>query len=221
MTDEVGIIVPRVADYALAHSTPPDAVQQQLQETTATEVGSHAIMQISPLQGAFMGVLTAALQPRLAVEVGTFTGYSALAVARAMPSDGRLICCDVSEEWTAIARQAWAEAGLDDRIELRIGPAIDTLRSFPVDMRIDLAFIDADKTGYIDYFEELVPRLAAHGLILVDNVLWGGSVADDSDRSESTMALREFSRHVLDDERVDVAVLPIGDGISMIGRRLD
>ena len=219
MTDDIDIIVPRVADYALAHSTPPDAVLQRLRETTAAEVGEHAIMQISPLQGAFMSVLTAALQPKLAVEIGTFTGYSALTVARAMPADGRLICCDVSEEWTGIARQAWAEAGVADRIDLRIGPAIDTLRSLPEDMAIDLAFIDADKTGYIDYFEELVPRLAPHGIILVDNVLWSGSVADESDRSESTVALREFSRHVLDDDRVDVAVLPVGDGMSMIGRR--
>ena len=172
MTDDIRIIVPRVEDYALAHSTPPDSVLRELRVATA-DLGSHAGMQISPLQGAFMSVLTSALQPKLAVEIGTFTGYSALAVARAMPAGGRLICCDVSEEWTDIARQAWAEAGLADRIELRIGPAIDTLRSFPRDMSIDLAFIDADKPGYIGYYEELVPRLAPHGLILVDNVLWG------------------------------------------------
>lgn len=219
MTSNIRFLDPAIVAYATDHSTSPDRVQQQLIRATA-DLGAEANMQIGPLQGAFMCVLTTALQPKLAVEIGTFTGYSALAVARAMPADGRLICCDRSEKWTDIGRAAWTEAGVSDRIEMRIGPALDTLRAFPDDMSIDLAFIDADKTEYIDYFEELVPRLSATGLILVDNVLWDGNVIDDTDQSESTVALRRFNEHVRDDPRVDVALLPVGDGVSVIGRAM-
>jgi caffeoyl-CoA O-methyltransferase len=219
VTSNIRFLAPAIVAYATDHSTPPDRVQQQLIRATA-DLGAEANMQIGPLQGAFMSVLTTALQPKLAVEIGTFTGYSALAVARAMPADGRLICCDRSEKWTDIGRAAWTAAGVSDRIEVRIGPALDTLRAFPDDMSIDLAFIDADKTEYIDYFEELVPRLSATGLILVDNVLWDGNVIDDTDQSESTVALRRFNEHVRDDPRVDVALLPVGDGVSVIGRAM-
>jgi caffeoyl-CoA O-methyltransferase len=216
VTRNIRFLDPAVAAYATDHSTSPDRVQRQLIRTTA-QLGSQANMQIGALQGAFMSVLTTAVRPELAVEIGTFTGYSALAVARALPAEGRLICCDRSEEWTDIGRAAWKEAGVSDRIEVRIGPALDTLRAFPDEMSIDLAFIDADKTEYIDYFEELVPRLSARGLILVDNVLWDGNVIDDTDQSESTVALRRFNEHVRDDPRVEVALLPVGDGVSVIG----
>lgn len=219
MTSDIAFLDSAIAEYAAAHSTPPDAVQQQLIDVTAA-MASHATMQIGALQGTFMSILTAALRPRLAIEIGTFTGYSALAVGRAMPPDSRLICCDRSKQWTDIARSAWEQAGVSDRIEVRIGPALETLRAFPADTRFDLAFVDADKTGYIDYFEELVPRLAPNGLILVDNVLWDGLVVDQSDQSEATTALRQFNSHVRDDDRVDVALLPVGDGLSVISRRI-
>ena len=166
-----------LAAYIQAHSTGPDDVQRDLIEATAA-LGDASVMQISPAQGALMTLLTTLLQPSFAVEVGTFTGYSAMAVAKALPPRGRLLCCDISEEWTAIAREHWRRAGLSDRIDLRIGPALDTLRSLPSDPAVDLAFIDADKASYIAYYEELVPRLSARGVILVDNTLWDGHVAN-------------------------------------------
>ena len=204
--------------YIQAHSTRPDDVQQELIEATAA-LGDASIMQISPAQGALMTMLTTLLEPEFAVEVGTFTGYSALAVARALPPGGRLLCCDISEEWTAVAREYWERAGVSDRIDLRIGPAIDTLRALPAEPAVDLAFIDADKASYITYYEELVARLSARGVILVDNTLWDGHVADPAQTDPTTEVLREFNAHVVADERVQVALLPVGDGLSMITRR--
>ena len=207
-----------LAAYIQAHSTGPDEVQQDLIEATAA-LGDASIMQISPAQGALMTLLTTLLQPSLAVEVGTFTGYSAMAVAKALPPGGRLLCCDISEEWTAIAREYWERAGLSDRIDLRIGPALDTLRSLPSDPAVDLAFIDADKASYIAYYEELVPRLSARGVILVDNALWDGHVANPAQTDPTTEQLRAFNARVVADERVLVALLPVGDGLSVITRR--
>ena len=207
-----------LAAYIEAHCTAPDDVQQDLIKATAA-LGDASIMQISPAQGALMTLLTTLLRPRFAVEVGTFTGYSALAVARALPPGGRLLCCDISEEWTAIARDHWERAGVADRIDLRIGPALDTLRSLPPEPAVDLAFIDADKGSYIAYYEELVPRLSARGVILVDNTLWDGHVANPSRTDSTTEQLRAFNAHVVADERVLVALLPVGDGVSVITRR--
>lgn len=207
-----------LADYIQAHSTAPDDVQRDLIEATAA-LGDASIMQISPAQGALMTLLTTLVQPRFAVEVGTFTGYSALAVARALPPGGRLLCCDISEEWTAIAREHWERAGVADRIDLRIGPALDTLRSLPPEPDVDLAFIDADKSSYIDYYEELVPRLSERGVILVDNTLWDGHVANPAQTDPTTGQLRAFNARVVADERVLVALLPVGDGVSVITRR--
>ncbi|MYB02827.1 MAG: SAM-dependent methyltransferase [Acidimicrobiaceae bacterium] len=207
-----------LAAYIQAHCTAPDEVQQDLIEATAA-LGDASIMQISPAQGAPMTLLTTLLQPRFAVEVGTFTGYSALAVARALPPGGRLLCCDISEEWTAIARDHWERAGVADRIDLRIGPALDTLRSLPPEPAVDLAFIDADKGSYIDYYEELVPRLSARGVILVDNTLWDGHVANPAQTDSTTELLRAFNARVVADERVLVSLLPVGDGVSVITRR--
>ncbi|MEM9748403.1 MAG: O-methyltransferase, partial [Actinomycetota bacterium] len=158
--------------YVVDHSSPPSEVQQRLIDTTAAM--PMAMMQIAPEQGEFMAALVALTQPSLIVEVGTFTGYSALSMAGALPDGARIICCDVSEEWTSIGREHWEAAGLADRIELRLGPAIDTLRAMPSDTVIDLAFIDADKGGYAAYYEEILSRLAPHGAILVDNTLWSG-----------------------------------------------
>ena len=207
-----------LVDYIQAHSTAPDDVQRDLIEATAA-LGDASIMQISPAQGALMTLLTTLAQPRFAVEVGTFTGYSALAVARALPTGGRLLCCDISEEWTAIAREHWERAGVADRIDLRIGPALDTLRSLPPEPGVDLAFIDADKASYIAYYEELVPRLSERGVMLVDNTLWDGHVANPAQTDPTTEQLRAFNAHVAADERVLVALLPVGDGVSVITRR--
>jgi caffeoyl-CoA O-methyltransferase len=215
----VSIVAENIAAYAAAHSTAPDEVQRELVEATAA-LGPISMMQIGPDQGAFMSILAAVLRPRFAVEVGTFTGYSALCTARGLAEGGRLLCCDVSEEWTAVGRPFWERAGVADRIDLVIAPALDTLRELPAEPAIDLAFIDADKTGYRDYYEEILARLAPEGVILVDNTLWSGQVlagsgADDAD----TAVLRAFNDHVAGDERVEVAQLTVGDGITMIRRR--
>ena len=209
---------PTIVAYSTAHSSGPDDVQQALIDATRDRVGDWSMMQISPLQGTFMSVLTAAIRPTFAVEVGTFTGYSSLAVARELPPGGRLLCCDISEEWTDIAREHWQLANVDDRVELRIGPAIDTLRSLPADPPVDLAFIDADKTSYLAYYEELLPRLSPHGVLLVDNTLWSGAVLDPDATDDDTVALRAFNDHVAADPRSHVVLLPIGDGVSLIRR---
>ncbi len=205
-------------DYVLAHTTAGDAVDGSLSDATR-ELGGVARMQVARDTGVFLSMLVSAVRPRLAVEVGTFTGASALAIARALPDGGRLLCCDVSEEWTAIARRHWEAAGVSDRIDLVIAPAIQTLRALPDDTPVDFAFIDADKTGYLAYYEELVPRLSDHGLLVVDNVLWSGRVMDPSVFDDDTVALREFNSRVMTDDRVDVVMLSVGDGVSVVRRR--
>jgi caffeoyl-CoA O-methyltransferase len=202
-----------VHDYVVAHSTPLDDVQRELIDTTAA-LGAVAGMQTGPDQVVLLTLLTRAIGARRAVEVGTFTGASSLAIAKGLPADGRLVCCDVSEEWTTIARDAWAKAGLADRIDLRIGPATETLRSLG-DEAIDLAYVDANKDGYIDYFEAIVPLLRPGGLLLADNTLWSGRVADDSADDESTLAIRAFNDHVVADPRVEAVVVSIGDGLTV------
>ena len=197
----------------------PTDVQLALIEATSEATGSAAVMQIGIDQGAFMSILTSLLRPKFALEIGTFTGYSALAIASALPDGGRLLCCDVSEEWTAIARTHWDMAGVSDRIDLRIAPAIETLGSLPADQAIDLAFIDADKTGYLAYYKEILPRLSPTGVILVDNTLWSGQVLDAQADDASTLALREFNKYVAGDQRCESVILTIGDGVTMIRRR--
>lgn len=204
--------------YAVAHGTPPDEVQESLIAATQA-LGGISRMQIAPEQGAFMTILTKLVGTRFAVEVGTFTGYSSLCIARGLAPGGKLLCCDVSEEWTAVAREHWAKAGVDDRVELRIGPAADTLRSLPADPPIDLAFIDADKSSYRIYYEEIVARLRPGGVVLIDNVLWSGTVIDPSDTTDDTEAIRALNDHVAADDRVDVALLPIADGLTIARKR--
>jgi caffeoyl-CoA O-methyltransferase len=210
-------LTPEIHEYVVAHGARPDAVQQALIDETAAL--PMAGMQISPEQGTFMTLVTRLVGAREAVEVGTFTGYSAISIARGLPDDGHLLCCDVSEEWTAIARRAWAEAGVDDKIELRLAPAADTLRSLPDEEYVDLAFIDADKPAYPVYYEELLRRLRPNGLIMVDNTLWGGAIVDDSKDDDSTVALRAFNDMVAADDRVDSALLTIGDGLTLLRKR--
>ena len=207
-----------IHEYLVAHGSPPDAVQARLIEATAA-LGAVSGMQISPEQGAFMTMLTQLLNVSFAVEVGTFTGYSALCIARGLAPGGRLLCCDVSEEWTAIARTAWAEAGVADHIDLRIAPAIETLDALDGTQPIDLVFIDADKPMYGSYFEAILPRLRTGGLMLIDNVLWSGSVIDPTVTDANTEAIRAFNDMVAADDRVDAVMIPLGDGLTLLRKR--
>ncbi len=202
--------------YLIDHGTPPDAILRELTEETVARVGGMSIMQVAPEQGAFMTLLTRLIGAKRAIEVGTFTGYSALCIARGLPADGELICCDVSEEWTRIGQPFWEKAGVADRIDLRIGPALETLRSLPEERSFDMAFIDADKPSYSDYYEELLTRIRPGGVILVDNVLWSGSVADPSNQEDSTNAIRAFNDLVAGDDRVETVMIPLSDGLTFI-----
>jgi caffeoyl-CoA O-methyltransferase len=209
---------PEIHTYLVAHGTPPDAVLEDLARETK-QVGPLAMMQVAPEQGALLTMLTKLTGARRAIEVGTFTGYSSLCIARGLPSDGKLLCCDVSEEWTAIARRAWAKAGVADRIELRIAPAAETLRALPDRAEWDLAFIDADKGGYATYYAEILKRLRPGGLILADNVLWSGRVVDPAADDENTRAIRAFNDLVAKDDRVERVMLPVADGLTLIRKR--
>lgn len=209
----------RVYDYVVEHTTLPDPVLPALAERTRAEAGDFAGMQIGADEGAMLTALTGMVQARFAVEVGTFTGYSSICIARGLAPGGRLLCCDVSEEWTSIARDAWREAGVDDRIDLRIAPAAETLAGLGDDVVVDLAFIDADKPGYRTYLDLLLAKLADHGVIVVDNVLWSGTVVEPDTDDANRTALREFNDHVVSRDDCDVAMLPVGDGVSLITRR--
>ncbi len=206
-----------VHDYLLGHSTPLDDVRRRLIEETTT-LGDVAVMQVAPEQSMFLTQLTRLLDVSRAVEVGTFTGLSALSIALGLREGGRLVCCDVSEEWTSVARNYWIQAGVDDRIDLRIAPAAETLASLAPNADLDLAFIDADKPGYITYWEELVPRMRIGGVVLVDNVLWRGRVADPAETDENTEAIRRFNDHAAADARVELVMLPIADGLTLARR---
>lgn len=200
--------------YVLDHTVAPDPVLVRLTERTRL-LGDIAGMQIGPDQAALLTMLTRFAGVTNAVEIGTFTGTSALCMARGLAPGGRLLCCDVNEEWTAIGAQAWAEAGIADRIDLRIAPAVETLRALPGDAAIDLAFIDADKPGYLDYYEELVPRLRSGGWVIADNTLWSGAVTSPDVTDRDTEAIRAYNRRAADDERVDTVLLALADGLTV------
>jgi caffeoyl-CoA O-methyltransferase len=202
-------------DYVETHSTQPDEVLSDLAAETAKRYGDLAGMQIGPEQGAFMTLLAKLAGARDAVEVGTFTGYSAICIARGLTDGGRLLCCDVSEEWTSIARDYWQRAGLNDRIELRLAPAAETLSALPADTSFDYAFIDADKTGYVRYWDLIVPMMRPGGVILVDNTLAHGRVVDLSDQDDNVEGIRRFNGHARADERVELVLLPVGDGLTL------
>ena len=208
----------KLYDYLLARRTPDDPVLVELREETA-RLGDRARMQIAPEQGTFLRMLVAAIGARRAVEVGTFTGYSAICIARGLALGGRLLCCDVSPEWTAVARRYWDKAGVADRIDLRLAPAVDTLRALSGEPVVDFAFIDADKTSYPVYYEEILRRLRPGGLIAVDNVLWSGDVVRPQKRDADTRAIRRFNDLVAADERVDSVMTPIADGITLVRKR--
>ena len=203
--------------YVRAHTEPPDPIARGLiAETAALPMSG---MQIGPDEAGLLALLVRISGARDLIEVGTFTGYSSLAMASALPEGGRLLCCDVSEEWTAIARRYWRRVGVADRIELRLAPAIETLRALPAGPQFDLAFLDADKERYPDYFAELVPRLRPGALLLADNVLWSGAVVDDADGRESTAGLRRFNQLAVQDDRLETVLLPAFDGLSISRRR--
>ena len=213
------LVTDAIRDYAASHSTwPADDTVRDLQSRTRA-LGGASGMQIADDQGQLLTLLTRLVGARSAVEVGTFTGYSSLCIARGLADGGRLVCCDISEEWTAIGQSAWEAAGVRDRIDLRIAPALETLRALPDEASIDLVFIDADKGGYIGYWDELVPRMRPGGLLLADNVLWSGEIVDDASSGTDLAALQSFNDHVVADDRVEVALLTAFDGLT-IARRL-
>ncbi|WKX70129.1 O-methyltransferase [Streptomyces sp. XD-27] len=213
-------LTPELYDYVLAHNPPLDPVQRELVDVTHERLAGEAVMQSAEEQGPLLAFLVRLIGARLVVEVGTFTGYSALSMAQALPADGRLITCDVSEEWTAYGREAWAKAGVADRVDLRIAPALDTLRALPADPHIDLAYVDADKDNYVAYWEELVPRMRPGGLIVADNVLFGGEVADPAATGKAA-AIRRFNDHVAADARMEAVMLTVADGLTLARRRAE
>ena len=202
--------------YLLSVSLRESELQRRLREETAQD--PMARMQIAPEQGQFMGLIARLMGARRCIEVGVFTGYSSLAVALALPMDGSIVACDVSEQWTSVARRYWAEAGVVDRIDLRLAPALETLDALLAAGgagRYDLAFIDADKVNYLGYYERVLELLRPGGLVVVDNTLWSGRVADPEVADADTVALRHFNEHLHHDARVDLSLVPIGDGLTL------
>jgi caffeoyl-CoA O-methyltransferase len=213
------IVNPALDGYLLAHCTPADDLLLDLARETRDAAGGAAGMQISHDEGVLLALLVRLVGARNAVEVGVFTGYSSICIARALPAGGRLLACDVSEEWTSIARRYWQRAGVADRIDLRLAPALQTLRALPADPVIDFAFIDAEKTEYAQYYEELVPRLRPGGLIVLDNVLRGGRVIDPAAQDDADVAVRAINDAIAADQRVDAVMLPVRDGVTLARRR--
>ena len=195
-----------------------DPVLDALRRETET-LGDISRMQISQEQGGFMTLLAAAIRAASAIEVGTFTGYSSICIARGLSADGRLLCIDASEEWTAIARKYWRRAGVQNKIELRLGPAIATLKNLERGLMFDFAFIDADKTEYDSYFELILPRVRRNGLILFDNMLWGGRLGTGRIKQASGRAIDTLNRKLARDKRVESVLLPIADGLQLCRKR--
>ena len=210
-------ITPELHRYSVEHSSFRDGVVPEV-EQAGEDMGDLAAMQIAGDQAAFMTILVRATGTRDALEVGTFLGYGAIAIARGLPDDGRLVCCELDEGYAARARDHLAKAGLDERVEFRIGPALESIRSMERTEQFDFAFIDADKTEYVDYYEETLARTRPNGLILVDNSLRGGTVLDPGD-SDAARVTAELNDRLAEDDRVDVALLGLADGITLIRKR--
>lgn len=210
-------MTPALHDYVIAHGTREDEALRRVRIVTG-EMGEIAIMQIAPDQGAFLTVLARAIGAGRAIEVGTFTGYSAICLARGVGDDGALLCCELSAEFAATARANLDAAGVGDRVEIRLGPALETLQALPREPGFDLAFVDADKPGYAAYFEELLPRLRQGGVVLFDNTLLSGAVLDPAG-NESAEALHALNLALADDDRIDLVLLPFGDGLTMARKR--
>ncbi len=220
MSRETLTLSPELYEYLLAVSLREPELLRRLREETGRD--PMARMQIAPEQGQFMGLLVELMGARQVLEVGVFTGYSALCVARALPADGYMVACDISEAWTSIARRYWQEAGLAEKIELRLAPALETLDALLEEERegqFDFAFIDADKENYSAYYERCLRLLRPGGLIAVDNTLWGGDVINADDKSADTEAIRSFNRMLQTDERVTLSLVPIGDGLTLARKR--
>jgi caffeoyl-CoA O-methyltransferase len=210
-------LTPELYAYVLDHN-PLNTFQRALVDTTHAKLADVAGLQTAEEQGPLLAFLVRLTGARRVVEVGTFTGFSTLSMAQALPPGGSILACDVSEEWTAVGRDAWAAAGVADLIDLRIAPALDTLRALPAEPWIDLAFLDADKENYIGYWEELVPRLVPGGLVVVDNTLFHGQVTDPDARGAAA-AIQRFNAHVRADDRVDDVLLTVADGLTLARRR--
>ncbi len=215
MPDKYTALTPELYAYAVEHGARQDDVLRRLAAETERELEDIAIMQIGPDQGAFMTLLMRLMGASRALELGTFTGYSAICIARGLPADGLLVTCDLNDDWTGIARRYWDEAGVADRIDLRLGPALETLRELPSDEPFDFAFIDADKSEYPDYYEECLRLLRPGGLAMLDNVFRGGAVLDPDDDDPRNVATRVVNERIAADERVDAAMLPVADGITL------
>ena len=209
------IVEPVVEEYAEAHSSPNAELFERLAAETR-EKSEAPQMMVGLLEGQFLGALVRSTGAKRILELGTFTGYSSISMALALPADGRLITCDVNEETTAIARRYAEEAGVVDKIEYRLGPAVDTIEQ--LDGEFDLVFIDADKPNYLNYYEAAVPKLAARGLIILDNTLWSGRVADANENDENTRAIRAVNDRVLEDPRVNNVLLTVRDGMNLVWR---
>ena len=220
MSSRNDYIPERVYDYILANTLRDKPELKALRDETRDLPG--AMMQISPDQGQFMGLLVRMIGARRAIEVGTFTGYSALVVAEALPDDGKLVACDIDDAMPSIGRKHWESNGLADRIDLRIGPAVETLDAMLAAGEAgtyDIAFIDADKDNYGFYYERCLELLRVRGLILIDNVLWGGRVADPENNDLSTVVIRDLTTKMKNDDRVDFSLIPLGDGVSLAVKR--
>ncbi|MGK5532537.1 O-methyltransferase [Streptomyces sp. URMC 129] len=210
------IVNPALSDYLLAHCTPADDVLRDLAAETRRALPAHVPMQITQDEGALLTLLVRLTGARRAIEVGTFTGYSSICIARGLAAGGRLLACDVSDAWTSVARRYWERAGVADRIDLRIAPAAETLRALPREETADFAFVDADKTGYPVYYEELVTRLRPGGLMVLDNTLRGGRVVDPDARDAADLAIRETNDTIAADRRVESVLLPLRDGVTLV-----
>ena len=211
-------LTPKLYEYLVAHGHNGDPIRAELAAETA-KLGQISSMQIAPEQGTFMAILASAIGARSAVEVGTFTGYSALCVARALPADGRLLCCDVNEQWTGIGRRYWERAGVANKITLKLGPAADTLKAIPASHTFDFAFIDADKSSYSIYYDEILKRLRPGGFILIDNVLWSGAVVHEAIKDADTLALRALNDFIAKDTRVEAVMLAVADGLTIVRKK--
>lgn len=213
------LVTDDVYRYLLEHSMPADDIVAELVDETWEALPDRAGMQVGGEQGRLLHLLVKLTGARQILEIGTFTGMSALWMARALPPDGRLLCLDISDEFTAIGRRYWERAGVDHLIDLEIGPALETLRTLTPEPQFNLAFIDADKGNYPNYLDEVVPRLHPGGLLVADNVLWSGRVVDGGDETADTEAIRRFNRVVVDHPELEAVVLPISDGMTLARRK--
>ena len=218
MTPKYTPLTDELHGYLVDHGARQDNVLRRLQAETEG-LGDIAVMQIAPDQGAFMTLLARAIGARSALELGTFTGYSSICIARGLADGGRLLTCDLSEGWTEIARRYFRDAGVEERIEIRLGPALETLRALAGDEAFDFAFVDADKSEYLDYYEEVLARLRPRGLMAIDNVLRGGAVLNPDDDSVANTTVRALNDRVAADDRVDVAMIGVADGITLALKR--